>query len=87
MSNPRNNYVVLAMTMKDAATHPAFTGAARVITPRSLKEGLIMTGYVMTDAFYEAAASGRRDVEIALLSATRSAVKVIPSRRPLQVGD
>jgi hypothetical protein len=48
-----SRYVVLGVTSADAKTHPAYTRECAVMTPPSVKDGLIVSGYVMTDAFWE----------------------------------
>lgn len=47
-------YALLAATVEDAKTHPAYSGAAVIVIGAgpAAKDGLIISGYVMTDAFY-----------------------------------
>lgn len=86
-------YALLAATIDDAVTHPAHSGAAVIRTPRTrFKDGLIISGYVMTDAFhYECTRDDARgDSARRVLSATkRNAAICAPVRtlRPATIAE
>lgn len=87
------HYALLAATVDDAKTHPAYACAAIVITPHTRnKEGLIISGYVMTDAFHDECTrdDARGDVaRSALLATKRNAAKGAPVRtlRPATIAE
>lgn len=87
-----NRYAVLGVTIEDAKAHPACSSDVAIVTPRSTKEGLVLTGYVLTDAF---ATECTRDdargdaARLALLTTKRNASKGTPVRtvRPATIAE
>lgn len=87
-----SRYAVLGVTIADAKAHPAYTDGAVIYTPRVKREGYVISGFVMTAAFYDTctldSASGAA-ARYALRVVRRDVVRGAPMRtlRPATIAD